>query len=109
MIQVETGPKLSAQQAIEIAQTFIADHLTDLMGAGIPWRMSSPLGSMWVVPVWIAYPGYEHPATIGSVAVDEITGMLISWTPFDEIFANAERFHSEYHGEIEKGFSTIQK
>ncbi len=109
MIQVETTTKLSSQKAIEITQEFIANHLTDLMGAGVPWRMSSPLGSVWVVPIWIAYPGYERPITIGSVAIDEVTGMLISWTPFHEIFANAEQFHSQYRGEIEKGFLTIPK
>lgn len=101
--------KLSGQEAVGIAQEFVADYLTDLMGVGVPWRMQSPLGRMWVVPVWIAYPGFEQPATIGSIAVDENSGAIISWTPVEEMKANAAQFHATNNGQIVANFSALPK
>ena len=94
---------------MEIAQEFVADHLTDLMGVGSPWRMQSPLGRIWVVPVWIAYPGFEQPATIGSIAVDETSGAIISWTPVEEMKANAAQFHAVNREQIVANFQTLPK
>ncbi|HRQ37563.1 MAG TPA: hypothetical protein PLD25_06585 [Chloroflexota bacterium] len=101
--------KLSGQEAVGIAQEFVADYLTDLMGVGVPWRMQSPLGRIWVVPVWIAYPGFEQPATIGSIAVDENSGTIISWTPIEEMKANAAQFHAINSGQIVANFSALPK
>jgi len=99
-----TPTTISAKEAMTIAQEFVADYLTDLMGAGTPWRMRSPLGGIWVVPIWLAYPGFDEQMTVGSVAVDEITGLIVSWTPIPEILAEAERFHTERQSEIERSF-----
>ena len=99
--------RISARQALDVARTFVADYLTDLMGAGIPWRMRSPFGSVWVVPIWIAYPGHSQPETVGSVAVDEATGNIVSWTPVEEALANAEQFHERFADAILKGFRTL--
>ncbi|MBI4770971.1 MAG: hypothetical protein HY784_11335 [Chloroflexi bacterium] len=93
---------------MEVAQEFIADYLTDLMGAGEPWRMGSPLGSVWVVPIQIAYPGHDLPETIGSVAVDDATGNIVSWTPVEEMTGNAERFHTRNKEAIRAGLSTLR-
>jgi hypothetical protein len=42
--------------------------------------------------------------TVGSVAVDEVTGLIVSWTPITEILSEAERFHTERQSEIERSF-----
>ena len=99
-----TPTTISAQEAVVIAQDFVSDYLTDLMGAGTPWRMRSPLGGIWVVPIWLAYPGFAEHMTVGSVAVDEVTGLIVSWTPITEILSEAERFHTERQSEIERSF-----
>jgi hypothetical protein len=83
---------ITADQAVTAARSLIADELPDLVGAGMPWRMRSPLGGVWIVPLWIAYPGHDRPSTVGSVAVDETSGYIVSWTPADEVLANAARF-----------------
>ncbi|NJN53625.1 MAG: hypothetical protein HC804_02025 [Anaerolineae bacterium] len=101
--------KLSAPEAVGIAQEFVAEHLTDLMGVGVPWRMQSPLGRIWVVPVWITYPGFEQAATIGSMAVDENSGAIISWTPVEEMKLNAARFHTTNRELIATNFQAIPK
>lgn len=101
--------KLSAQEAVSIAQEFVAENLTDLMGVGIPWRMQSPLGRLWVVPVWIAYPGFEQPATIGSIAVDETSGAIISWTSVEEMKTNAAQFHAVNREQIVANFQAFPK
>lgn len=101
---VTTSTTISAKEAVTIAQEFVADYLTELMGAGTPWRMRSPLGGIWVVPIWLAYPGFAEQTTVGSVAVDEITGLIVSWTPIPEILAEAERFHTERQSDIERSF-----
>lgn len=97
----------TARQALDAARVFVADHLTDLMGTGIPWRMRSPFGSVWIVPIWIAYPGHDVPGTVGSVAVDEATGSIVSWTPVDEALANAEEYHARYADVIREGFRSL--
>lgn len=99
--------QLSSRQAMKIAQGFVADYLTDLMGTGAPWRMKSPLGGVWIVPIWIAYPGRAMPETIGSVAIDEATGNIVSWTPIEEITSNAERFHAQNREAIRAGFEAL--
>lgn len=110
MMAVAAPPatKVSAQQALEVAQGFVADYLTDLMGTGTPWRTGSPFGSVWVVPIWIAYPGHNQVGTIGSVAMDEATGNIVSWTPVEEMTANAERFYSQNKDAIQSGFQAIR-
>jgi len=97
-------PRITAQQALDVARAFVADHLTDLMGTGVPWRMRSPFGSAWIVPIWIAYPGLDAPGTVGSVAVDEVTGSVVSWTPVDEALANAEAYHARHADILREGF-----
>lgn len=101
--------KLSAQEAVNIVQEFVAEHLTDLMGVGVPWRMQSPLGRIWVVPVWIAYPGFEQRTTIGSVAVDENSGAIVSWTSVEEMKANAAQFHTANREQIVANFQALPK
>lgn len=107
---IATPPRtrISAEQALEVAQEFVANYLTDLMGAGTPWRMGSPFGRVWVVPIWMAYPGHDQIGTVGSVAVDEETGHIVSWTPVEDITANAERFHSENKAAIQSGFQALR-
>ena len=100
---------VSAQQALEVAQDFIADRLTDLMGAGAPWRMSSPFGRVWIVPIWIAYPGHDLIGVIGSIAVDEWTGNIVSWTPEDEVRANATHFREQNEAAIASGFNLLRQ
>ena len=99
--------RVTAGQALAAARAFIADQLTDLMGTGNPWRMRSPFGGVWVVPVWIAYPGHDRPNTVGSVAVDEATGNIVSWTPVDEVLANAELYHDRNAEAIAAGFDSL--
>jgi len=98
---------ITATQALAAARAFIADQLTDLMGTGNPWRMSSPFSSVWVVPVWIAYPGHDRPVTVGSVAVDETTGNIVSWTAVDEVLANAELYHERNAEAIAAGSESL--
>lgn len=98
---------ITAGQALEAARMFIADQLTDLMGAGIPWRMRSPFGGVWIVPVWIAYPGDDRPNTVGSVAVDEATGNIVSWTPVDEIMANSILYQDRNSKAIAARFASL--
>lgn len=109
MVVQQQETKLSAQEAVSIAQEFVAENLTDLMGVGIPWRMQSPLGRLWVVPVWIAYPGFEQPATIGSIAIDENRGAIISWTPVEEMKANAVQFYAANREQIIANFQRLPK
>lgn len=106
-IALQPRTTVSAEQALEAAREFVADHLTDLMGTGTPWRMASPFGRVWVVPIWIAYPGFDQVGTIGSVAVDEEIGQIVSWTPFEEINANADRFYAENKQAIQSGFQGL--
>ena len=101
--------KITAQLALEVARDFVADYLTDLMGTGTPWRMGSPFGRVWIVPIWVASPGYSQVGTIGSVAVDEATGNIVSWTPVDEIKANADRFHQQNEPAIQAGFQALRE
>jgi hypothetical protein len=98
---------VTAGEALATARAFIADQLTDLMGTGNPWRMRSPFGSVWIVPVWIAYPGHDRPNTVGSVAVDEATGNIVSWTSADDVRANAELFQDRNAEAIAAGFDSL--
>ena len=102
-----TRTSITAGQALAAARAFIADQLTDLMGTGNPWRMRSPLGSVWIVPVWVAYPGHDRPGTVGSVAVDEASGNIVSWTPAEEVLANAELYHHRNAEAIAAGFDNM--
>ena len=47
---------------------------------------------------------FDERTTVGSVAVDESIGLIVSWTPIPEILAEAERFHTERQSDIERSF-----
>jgi hypothetical protein len=103
----ETHTTISAGRAMNAARMLIADQLTDLVGAGTPWRMRSPLGSVWVVPLWISYPGHERPGTVGSVAVDEATGHVVSWTPLEDVLAHVEQYRERNAEAIAAGLEGL--
>lgn len=105
---MSTFAEIKPEQAIQIAQEFVSDHLPDLLGPGLPWRMQSPLGRVWVVPIWLAYPGFDQTATVGSIAIDEVTGQIISWTPFEELLVNARAFQEKNAPYIMQGLAHLQ-
>ncbi len=102
-----TGAPLAPEAAARIVENFIADHLGNLVLAGVPRRMIFPLRALWAVPIAGAYPGYGMAGVIGIAAVDDELASIVAATPIDEMRKAAEQFYSEHRTEIESGFKRV--
>src|SRR3990172_3687203 len=76
---------LAADAAVRIVEDFIADHLGNLVLAGIPRRMIFPIRALWAAPIAVAYPGYGLAGVIGIAAVDDELASIVAATPIDEM------------------------
>src|SRR3990172_609033 len=92
---------LAADAAVRIVEDFIADHLGNLVLAGIPRRMIFPIRALWAVPIALAYPGYGLAGVIGIVAVDDEFASIVASTPIEEMKQAAEQLYRDHQSEIE--------
>lgn len=74
-------------------------NLPDRFSAGIPVHDAN-LG-VWLIPVWLSYPGLDPFGPVGEVILDEATGDVRENTSIDEMKANAARLYEQHRDEIE--------
>ena len=98
---------LSAEAASRIVEDYIADRLGNLALAGAPQRMIFPLRAVWIVPIFLAYPGYGLAGMIGVAAVEDELAGIVGATPVDEMRRAAEQLVAEHGAEIEAAFRRV--
>ena len=95
---------ITAEQARRTGEDFIAEHLGDQVGAGLPWHVVSPLQSAWIVPLVLTSPGIGPVGIVGVIVVDDGFGHITAWTGIDEIKANIKHLATERQTELEQAF-----
>jgi len=96
-----------SDQAVVITNGFLVQNAGNLLMAGEPSRMVSPLRAVWIVPVMLSYPGVGAVGQVGVVAVDEETANIVAWTPREEMNRKSEKLYAANRKEIEATFSKL--
>lgn len=104
-----TLPKhnVSADDARAAATEFLLDHLGNQLTTGEPIRMLSAVRSTWIVPVQLAYIHTGVLGNVGVIAVDEETGLVIGWTPIDQIKAAVRQLREQHEPELSAQFKAL--
>lgn len=80
-------PHTSAEEAQGVATEFLLDHVGNQLLAGQPHLMVSSTEATWVVPVHLAYLPTGPIDSVGVVVIDDETGLVVAWTPIDQMKA----------------------
>jgi hypothetical protein len=78
-------PHTSAEEAQSAATEFLLDHVGNQLLTGQPQLMVSSTEATWVVPIHLAYLHTGPIGSVGVVAVDDETGLVVAWTPIDQM------------------------
>jgi hypothetical protein len=92
-------PKITALEAEAAASLFLSDHLPDRLTAGEP-RLDAD-AEVWRVPVLLAYPVIGPVGRAGEILVSAQAEEIVSYTPVDEILANARALYEQHREAIE--------
>ena len=76
---------ITAEQAQSAATGFLLDHVGNQLLAGQPHLMLSPTRATWIVPIHLTYLHTGPLGSVGVIAVDDETGLVVAWTPIDQI------------------------
>ena len=98
-----TFPRVTALQAQAAANFFLNDHLPDRFAADQP--LFSTTGSIWHVPVILAYPGVGAVGQVGEVLIDASTETVVSHTSLDAMKQTAQKLYNAHRDDIEAAFS----
>ena len=67
--------------------------------------MVFPTRSIWTVPIVLSYPKIGVLGEVGFVGVDGESGVVVGWTPVEEVEEVAEQMYKEKEDEIKALFS----
>lgn len=96
---------IDSKTAYSEANWFILENFRDGFSAGTPRHLVFPTRSIWVVPIVLAYPKVGVLGEVGFVAVDGESGVVVGWTPVEEVEKVAEQMYKEKEDEIAALFS----
>ncbi len=77
----------NAEDVESAATEFLLDHVGNQLLAGQPHLMVSSTEATWVVPVHLVYLHTGPIGSVGVVAIDDETGLVVAWTPIDQMKA----------------------
>lgn len=100
---MKTIPQVTAQQAQAAVNQFISDYISDRFTAD--QAQLSVTGSVWHVPVILAYPMIGSLGQVGLVLVSTSCEAIISHTPFNEIKQTGIRLYEANRDAIQTHFS----
>ena len=86
-----TTRRINAEEARASATDFLLDHMGNQLVTGEPHMMVSAVRAVWIVPVQLSYIHTGILGTVGVVAVDEETGLVVAWTPIPQMKAAGRR------------------
>lgn len=96
---------IDSKAAYLAANRFILENFRDRFSAGTPRHLVFPTRSIWTVPIVLAYPKVGVLGEVGFVGVDGESGVVVGWTPKEEVEKVAEQMYKEKKDEIEALFS----
>ncbi len=100
-------PHTSAELAQSAATGFLLDHVGNQLIAGQPHLMISPTRATWIVPIHLAYLYTGPIGSVGVVAIDEETGLVVAWTPLDQIKAASRALRAAKEPSLTQQFQTF--
>ena len=95
---------ISPEQAQSAATEFLLDHVGTQLIAGQPHSMISPTGATWIVPIHLAYLPIGPIGSVGVVAVDEETGLVVAWTPIAQMKAASRALREDKEPTVTQQF-----
>lgn len=98
---------ITAEQAQSAATGFLLDHVGNQLLAGQPHLMLSPTRATWIVPIHLAYLHTGLLGSVGVVAVDDETGLVVAWTPIDQIKAASRTLRGSKEPSLTQQFQTF--
>jgi len=101
----ETSTRLTERDVIAAANRFIVKNMPDRFSAGWPKRVAFPTHTVWMVPVFLTYPGVGSVGEVGMIAVKDAWATIVGWTPIEDMLALGRRLYTENKREIELAFS----
>ncbi len=112
IIYVETQPMpliphTSAEGTQSAATEFLLDNIGNQVLAGQPHLMRSATQATWVVPLHLAYLPIGPIGTVGVVAIDDETGLVVAWTPIDQIKAASRLLRASKEPMLTQQFQTF--
>lgn len=100
-------PHTSAAEAQSAATEFLLDHVGNQLLAGQPHLMVSSTEATWVVPVHLAYLHTGPLGSVGVVAIDDETGLVVAWTPIDQMKAASRALRESKAPYLTQQFQTF--
>ncbi len=100
-------PHTSTEEAQSAATEFLLDHVGNQLLAGQPHLMVSSTEATWVVPVHLAYLHTGPIGSVGVVAVDDETGLVVAWTPIDQMKAASRMLRESKEPYLTQQFQTF--
>ena len=100
-------PRTSAEEAQSAATEFLLDHVGNQLLAGQPHLMLSSTEATWVVPVHLAYLHTGPIGSVGVVAIDDETGLVVAWTPIDQMKAASRTLRESKEPYLTQQFQTF--
>jgi len=97
----------SAELAQSAATGFLLDHVGNQLIAGQPHLMISPTRATWIVPIHLAYLYTGPIGSVGVVAIDDETGLVVAWTPLDQIKAASRALRAAKEPSLTQKFQTF--
>ena len=100
-------PRTSVEEAQGTATEFLLDHVGNQLLAGQPHLMLSSTEATWVVPVHLAYLHTGPIGSVGVVAIDDETGLVVAWTPIDQMKAASRTLRESKEPYLTQQFQTF--
>ena len=98
-------PRTNAEEAQGASTEFLLDHVGNQLLAGQPHLMVSATEATWVVPVHLSYLPTGPIGSVGVVAIDDETGLVVAWTPIDQMKAASRTLRKRKEPYLTQQFS----
>ena len=108
MVTTTITQSITAHEALEIADDFVADHLGDLIMPDTPQPITSPLGTAWAVPLLLTSPGWGKVGVVGIIVVDGALGQIVAHTPQTTITANIDQLTATNESSLTSAYQQIR-
>lgn len=99
--------RTSAEEAQSAATELLLAHVGNQLLAGQPHLMVSSTEATWVVPVHLSYLPTGPIGSVGVVAIDDETGLVVAWTPIDQMKAASRTLRESKKPYLTQQFQTF--
>jgi hypothetical protein len=85
----------------------LLDQVGNQLLVSQPHTILSSTQATWIVPVYLACLHTGPIGSVGVIAVDEETGLVVAWTPVDQMKAAAQVLRAAKEPSLNRQFQTF--